>query len=45
MLTCDVAEQMVKPTVLPKEIGEWTEEKRQICLKCKYHADLNEDKK
>ena len=45
MLTCDVAGQMVKPTVLPPEIGEWTEEKRQICLKCKYHADLNESEK
>ena len=44
LLTCDVADHMAKPTVLPKEIGTWNEEKRQTCLKCKYHADLDNSK-
>lgn len=44
LITCDVADRMVKPTVLPKEIGEWNEEKRLICKNCKYHADLDYNK-
>ena len=38
---CDVADHILNPSVLPKEIGEWNEEKRVICKNCKYHADLN----
>ena len=44
LLTVDVANKMVKPTVLPPEIGVWNEEKRAICKRCKYHADLNDSK-
>lgn len=43
LVTCDVADRMLKPTVLPEEIGEWTEKKRTICINCKYHADLNDN--
>lgn len=41
LITCDVADRMLKPTVLPDGVGEWTEEKRDICKKCRYHADLS----
>ena len=44
LTTVDVANHMLKPTVLPPEIGEWNEEKRAICKNCKYHADLNNSK-
>ena len=44
MVTCDVADRMLKPTVLPEEIGDWNEEKRVVCKNCKYHADLDDSK-
>ena len=40
LVTCDVADHILKPTVLPPEIVNWNEEKREICKKCKWHADL-----
>lgn len=44
-LLCAIADEEVSPRVLPDGVGYWNEEQRQKCLKCKYHADLNEDKK
>ena len=38
LIVCDVADRLLKPTVLPEGI-EWSEEQRQKCLQCKYHAD------
>jgi hypothetical protein len=39
IIVCDVAEGMIKPTVLPKGI-EWNEEQRKKCKLCKYHSDI-----
>ncbi len=38
IVICDVADYMIKPSVLPEKI-EWNEEQRQKCLQCKWHAD------
>lgn len=38
-IVCDVADRMIKPTVLPDGI-EWNEEQRKKCLTCKYHNDV-----
>lgn len=39
LIICDVADHMIKPSVLPEGIV-WNEEQRERCLKCPYHADL-----
>lgn len=36
-----VADREAKPTILQAGI-EWNEEQRQKCLKCPYHADLED---
>lgn len=41
MLICDVADKLLKPSVLSYDI-DWNDEKNNLCLKCKYHDDLNE---
>lgn len=41
-LLCAIADEEVSDRVLPEGVEHWDEEKRQICLKCKYHADLAE---
>lgn len=42
IVICDVADHMIKPSVLPDGI-EWNEEQRQKCLNCKWHADLDQE--
>lgn len=42
LVVCDVADRMIKPSVLPDGI-EWNEKQREKCLKCQYHADIPED--
>lgn len=39
MVICDVADRLLNPSVLPNGIT-WSEEQRERCLKCPYHADL-----
>lgn len=39
MVICDVADRLLNPSVLPNGIT-WSEEQRERCLKCSYHADL-----
>ena len=39
LITCGVADRMLKPAVLPDDIS-WNETQREKCLKCKYHADI-----
>lgn len=39
LIICDVAEHMIKPSILPDNIV-WNEKQRQKCLHCKWHADL-----
>ena len=39
IIVCDVADGMIKPTVLPDGIV-WKEEQRNKCLTCKYHDDI-----
>lgn len=39
IVICDVADRMIKPTVLPEGI-EWNEAKRILCLKCEFHDDI-----
>ena len=39
IIVCDVADGMIKPTVLPDGIV-WNEEQRNKCLTCKYHDDI-----
>lgn len=41
LLICDVADRLIKPTILPEGIN-WDEEQRKKCKACKYHADLDE---
>lgn len=41
MLICDVADKLLKPSVLSSDT-DWNDEKKRLCLKCKYHEDLNE---
>lgn len=40
LIICDVADHMIKPSVLPDSV-KWNEEQREKCLKCPYHADLD----
>ena len=42
IIICDVAEKMIKPSMIPAGI-EWNEEQRRKCLRCQYHDDLDED--
>ena len=42
LVICDVADRMIKPSVLPEGIV-WNEEQRQKCLSCPYHADLDSE--
>lgn len=44
LIICDVADRMIKPSVLPEGI-KWDEMQREKCLKCSYHADLGYDEK
>lgn len=37
MIICDVADRMVKPTVLWDDVT-WNEEQRERCLSCKWHT-------
>lgn len=39
LVICDVADRMIKPTVLPEGI-DWNEEKQKLCLECKFHDDI-----
>ncbi len=39
LIICDVADRLLKPTVLPEGV-EWSEEQRTKCRLCKYHADI-----
>lgn len=39
LIICDVADHMIKPSVLPDGI-KWDDRQREKCLKCPYHADL-----
>ena len=39
IVICDVADRMIKPTVLPEGI-DWNEEQREMCLKCVFHDDI-----
>lgn len=39
LVICDVADRMIKPTVLPEGI-DWNKEKQNLCLKCKFHDDI-----
>ncbi len=36
IITRDVADRLVKPSVLPEGIS-WNEEQRAKCISCKYH--------
>ena len=36
LVICDVADRMVKSTVLPEGVV-WNEEQRKICKACKWH--------
>lgn len=36
VIICDVADRLIKPSVLPTDI-KWSEDKREICKECKYH--------
>ena len=38
LVICEVAERMLKSSVIPEEIP-WNEEQRLICKQCKYHYD------
>ena len=38
LVICEVAERMLKSSVIPEEIP-WNEEQRLICKQCKYHDD------
>ena len=39
LIICDVADHMIKPSVLPDGI-KWDDRQREKCLKCPYHAGL-----
>lgn len=39
---CIVADGEIRSSVLSPEI-EWNEKQREICLACKYHAEIQED--
>ena len=39
LLMCDVADQLVKSTVLPDDIV-WDDQQRAKCIVCQYHDDL-----
>lgn len=36
-----VADREAKPSILPEGV-KWSEEQRQKCLACKYHADIED---
>ena len=36
IIICDVADKMIKPTVLPEGVI-WNEEQREKCISCQYH--------
>ncbi len=42
MIVCDVADDMVKETVLPEGII-WNENQQKECLNCKYHYATEPD--
>ena len=44
LLICDVADRMLKPTVLPEGVN-WSESHRKVCVNCQYHNDLLGSKK
>ena len=39
LVTCDVVDHLLKPTVIPEGIV-WEENIREICKACKYHDDI-----
>ncbi len=39
LIICDVADNLLKPTVLPEGVV-WSEEQRTKCKLCKYPADI-----
>ena len=39
LVICDVADRMIKPTVLSEGIS-WNKEKQKLCLECKFHKDI-----
>ena len=41
LIVCDVADRLIKPSVLPEGI-EWNEEQRATCQACQYHADIDQ---
>lgn len=36
IIICDVADKMIKPTILPEGVI-WNEEQREKCISCQYH--------
>ena len=36
IIICDVADKMIKPTVLPEGV-QWDENQRKKCLNCEWH--------
>lgn len=38
LIVCDIADKLIKPTLLPTGI-KWDEEQCKKCLACEYHAD------
>ena len=38
IIICDVADRMIKPSVLPEGV-KWDEDQREKCLACQYHYD------
>lgn len=36
IIICDVADKMIKPTVLPEGV-RWDENQRKKCLNCEWH--------
>ena len=41
LIICDVADRLIKPSVLPKGI-EWNEKQCEKCKNCQYHNDVDE---
>lgn len=41
LIICDVADRLIKPSVLPDGV-KWNEEQCEKCKNCKYHADIDE---
>ncbi len=42
LVVCDIADRLIKASAAPEGI-QWSEEQRQKCLRCQYHADLSEE--